>query len=119
MLNIKTRLAAAAALVGVALGAGAAVLAQDHAAPTAEQIAAHEAMVTAVMKAVLVETDFEAVKSHMVAAIETHAGEIGDAEATAAHVTHFIDEMAARVAADPDQAAAFTARMMIDAHRPQ
>lgn len=119
MLNIKTRLVAAAALAGLAFGAGATVLAQDHAAPTAEQIAAHEAMVTAVMKAVLVETDFEAVKTHMVAAIEAHAGEIGDAEATVAHVSHFLDEMAAQVAADPDQAAAFTARMMLDAHRPQ
>jgi hypothetical protein len=119
MLNLKTL--AAAALAGVALGAAAVSVAQDQAraAPTEEQIAAHKAMATAVLKAVLAETDFDAVEAHMTAAIRAHADEIGgDTEATIAHVSEFLDRMAAHVASDPQGAAELTATMLIDAHAP-
>ncbi len=121
MLNIKTpRLLVAAALAGVALGAAAVSVAQDHAAPTAEQIDAHRVMVTAVMEAVLVETDFDAVKAHMTGAIRDHAADIGgDTDATVAHVSEFLDRVAAHVASDPVGAAEFTATMLIAGHQPQ
>jgi Arc/MetJ family transcription regulator len=115
----NARLLAAAAVAGVALGVAATSFAQDAHAPTDAQVAEHEAMVTAVMKAVLVETDFEAVKAHMTAAIREHAEEIGgDTEATVTHVTEFLDRVAEHAASDPQGAAEFTATMLIEAHRP-
>lgn len=118
MLNRRNTGLLALAALGLTLAPTIAV-AQDHAAegPTEEQIEARKAMVTAVVQAVLAETDFDAVKAHVVAAMREHSAEIGgDTEAAIAHVSQFIDQVAARSASDPHGAAEFTATMLIEAH---
>lgn len=80
---------------------------------------AHEDMVRLLIQGILEDTDFAAVKAHMVASAAAHAGEAGlEPEALSAHVGMFMDHLAEMQRTDPDALAGALADAMIGMHMP-